>query len=142
MHNKFRKPSSTASFYHLPGTPALSWFTTPCLSLSHVASRRAAQETGITTVTRCRVAEFLDPCSKDSTSASRLETGFRESSWSPYVCEYAEVPIVRYQSHCAKIFMTLRSAKSSLIAMVVWEHNPCVLVYEGTCPKLLTLQHY
>jgi hypothetical protein len=114
----------------------------PCLCLSRVASRRAVLETGITTATRRRVAKFLDPCSKASTSASRLETGFRESSWSPYVCEYAEVPLVQCRSLCAKFFTTLRSATSSSTTTLVWERNLHVSVYEGMFPKLLSLQHY
>jgi hypothetical protein len=82
---------------------------------------------------------FLDPCSKASTSASRLETGFRESSWSPYVCDYVEVPFVRCQSHCAKFFTALRSATSSSTATLVWERNLRISVFEGACPKLLTI---
>jgi hypothetical protein len=90
-------------------------------------------------MTHHHVAEFPDPCSKASTSASRLEAGFRESSWSMYMCEYAEVPLVRCQSHCAKIFTTLRSATSSLTTTLVRECNPCVSVFEGMCMKLLPL---
>jgi hypothetical protein len=49
---------------------------------------------------------------------------------------------VRCLSHCSKIFTTLRSATSSSSSKLVRERNPRVLVYEGTCPKLLPLQHY
>jgi hypothetical protein len=90
-------------------------------------------------VTRHRVAEILDPCSKASTSASRLETGFRESSWSLYVCEYTEVPLVQCWSRCAKFFTTLTSATTSLTATLVRERNLRVSVYEGTCLKLLAI---
>jgi hypothetical protein len=61
--------------------------------------------------------------------------GFRESSWSAY--SYAEVPLVRCWSCCAKFFRTLRSATMSSIATLVRERNPRFLVFEGTCPKLL-----
>jgi hypothetical protein len=46
------------------------------------------------------------------------------------------------RSRCAKIFTTLRSATSSSIATLVRECNPHISVFEGTCPKLLSLQHY
>jgi hypothetical protein len=55
------------------------------------------------------------------------------------VCEYAEVPLMQCLSHCAKFFATLRSATTSSTTTLVWERNPRVSVYEGTCPKLLTV---
>jgi hypothetical protein len=90
-------------------------------------------------VTRRRVVKFLDPYSKASTSTYRLKMGFWESSWSSYMCEYAEVPLMRCRSRCAKFFTTLRSGTSSSIATLVRERNPRVSVFEGTCPKLLTV---
>jgi hypothetical protein len=85
---------------------------------------------------------FRIPVPRPSTSASRLEMGFRKSSWSPYVCEYVEVPLVRCRSCCSKIFTTLRSATSSSTATLVRLRNPRVSIYEGTPTKLLPLQHY
>jgi hypothetical protein len=82
-----------------------------------------------------RVAEFPDPYPKPSTSVSRLEMGFWESSWLPYVCEYAEVSLVRCRSRCSKIFMTLRSATSSSSSTLVRERNPHFSVHEGACPN-------
>jgi hypothetical protein len=116
--------------------PTTSWCAVPCLSLSlsRVASGRAVWETRITTARRCRVAQFPDPCPKPSTSAARLETGFRESLWSPYVCEYAEVPLMWCRSHCWKIFTTLRS--------VTLSSSSSISVFKGTCPKHLPLQNY
>jgi hypothetical protein len=55
------------------------------------------------------------------------------------VCEYAKVPLVRCWSRCAKVFTTLRSATTSSTTTLVQEHNPRVSVFEGTCPKLLTV---
>jgi hypothetical protein len=80
----------------------------------------------------CRVS---DPCPKPSTSASWLEMGFRESSRLPYVCEYAEVPLVQCRSRCSKIFTTLRSTTSSSLSTLVRERNPRISVYEGTGPN-------
>jgi hypothetical protein len=45
---------------------------------------------------------------------------------------YAEVPLVRCRSRCAKFFTTLRSATTSSTAALVRERNPRVSVFEGT----------
>jgi hypothetical protein len=134
MHNTIHEPLHLAALLH-------PWCTghtlAAALSLSHsrIASRKAAYEKGITAATRRRVVEFPDPYPKPSTSTSRLETGFWESSWLSYVCEYAKVPLVRCRSRWSKIFTTLRSATSSLSSMLVRERNPRISIYEGTCPN-------
>jgi hypothetical protein len=87
----------------------------------------------------CKVSGYLSKAVYFRISAGN---GVPGDIWSPYVFEYAEVPLVRCWSRCSKIFTTLRSATSSSSSSLVQERNPRVSVYEGTCPKLLPLQYY
>jgi hypothetical protein len=73
----------------LPGAPP---YTTS--SPSDVASRRPVQERDYTTVACRRAVKFLDPVRSHLLPQSQLDWGFQGSSWSPYVCEYAEVLIL------------------------------------------------
>jgi hypothetical protein len=66
---------------------------------------------------------FQIPIQRHLLPQSWLDPGFQESSWSPYVCEYAEVPLVRCRSRYSKIFTTLRSATSSSSSTLVRERN-------------------
>jgi hypothetical protein len=140
-HNNSTNPSSDSHLPPTPGAPASLGRRLPPLSLPCGLSKGCVGDKNHhrDTPSCCGVSGFRP---KPSTSASRLETGFQELSWSPYVCEYMEVPLVWCRSRCSKIFMTLRLATSSSSSTLVWECNPRVLAFEGTCPKLLPLQHY
>jgi hypothetical protein len=64
-----------------------------------MASRRATQERDNTTAAHRLAAYFPDPVQSCLLPQSQLDREFRGSSWSTYVCDYAEVlPVVAPES--------------------------------------------